>query len=86
MAQGRFIASGADLPVTLDLALTDLVIIHFERFDPLRDRRSLLIEMAQEVAGVYVPAFYREQYGEDGTLKSFAPVEAVPEKIKRVYA
>ena len=58
----------------------------FQRFDPHRDRRSLLIEMAQEVAGVYVPAFYREQYGEDGTLKSFAPVEAVPEKIKRVYA
>jgi radical SAM superfamily enzyme YgiQ (UPF0313 family) len=64
----------------------NLLIPFFQRFDPRQDRRSLLIEMAREVAGVYVPAFYREQYGEDGTLKSFAPVEAVPEKIKRVYA
>jgi radical SAM superfamily enzyme YgiQ (UPF0313 family) len=64
----------------------DLLNPFFERFDPLRDRRSLLIELAQEVAGVYVPAFYQEQYGEDGTLKTFTPVEAVPEKIKRVYS
>jgi radical SAM superfamily enzyme YgiQ (UPF0313 family) len=58
----------------------------FQRFDPHRDRRSLLIELARDVAGVYVPAFYREQYGEDGTLENFAPVADVPEKIKRVYA
>ena len=63
----------------------NLLIPFFQRFDPLRDRRPLLVEMAREVAGVYVPALYREQYGEDGTLKSFAPIEDVPEKIKRVY-
>jgi radical SAM superfamily enzyme YgiQ (UPF0313 family) len=58
----------------------------FRRFDPLRERRPLLIELAREVPGVYVPAFYRERYGEDGTLITFDPVESVPEKIKRVYA
>jgi radical SAM superfamily enzyme YgiQ (UPF0313 family) len=58
----------------------------FQRFDPQQDRLTLLKEMAREVAGVYVPAFYREHYGDDGTLKSFVPVEPVPEKIKRVYA
>jgi radical SAM superfamily enzyme YgiQ (UPF0313 family) len=64
----------------------NLLTPFFERFDPNRDRRPLLKELACEVAGVYVPAFYREQYGEDGTLKAFTPTEAVPEKIQRVYA
>ena len=58
----------------------------FQRFDPDRDRRSLLMALARDVPGVYVPAFYREQYGQDGALESFTPVVAVPEKIKRVYA
>jgi radical SAM superfamily enzyme YgiQ (UPF0313 family) len=64
------------------------VLLHpfFQRFDPDRDRRSLLIELARDVPGVYVPALYREHYGEDGALDSFTPVAAVPEKIKRVYA
>jgi radical SAM superfamily enzyme YgiQ (UPF0313 family) len=57
----------------------------FERFEPHRDRRSMLVELARDVAGVYVPAFYKEQYGADGALKAFLPTAAVPEKIKRVY-
>jgi radical SAM superfamily enzyme YgiQ (UPF0313 family) len=57
----------------------------FERFDPHRDRRSLMMEMAREVAGVYVPDFYKEQYGADGSLEAFLPTVAVPEKVKRVY-
>jgi radical SAM superfamily enzyme YgiQ (UPF0313 family) len=58
----------------------------FERFEPHGERRSLLIELARQVPGVYVPAFYQDQYGDDGTLKTFTPIEEVPEKIQRVYA
>jgi radical SAM family uncharacterized protein len=63
-------------------------LIHpfFEHYDPARDRRSMLIELAGRVPGLYVPAFYTAQYAADGTLKSFAPTQPVPEKVQRVYA
>jgi len=64
----------------------NLVKGFFKHFDPHRERRASLIELARQVPGVYVPAFYRDQYGADGTLKAFTPTEAVPEKIQRVYA
>ena len=62
-----------------------LLLPFFEKFDPRRERRPLLIELASQVPGVYVPAFYQDQYADDGTLKAFTPIEAVPEKIERVY-
>lgn len=58
----------------------------FDRFDPHRDRRSILTELACRVPGVYVPAFYKAQYGVDGTLSAFTPTEAVPDRIQRVFA
>jgi radical SAM superfamily enzyme YgiQ (UPF0313 family) len=58
----------------------------FTRFDPAADRRRFLLEVARDLPGVYVPAFYQEEYQADGTLAAFRPVEAVPEKIRRVYS
>jgi len=63
-----------------------LLIPFFERFDPQRDRQTQLLEMAQQVPGVYVPAFYQAQYDSDGTLSAFVPVQDVPPKVRRVYA
>lgn len=57
----------------------------FERFTPSVERRRLLLGMAQDLEGVYVPCFYDSVYHRDGTLASFAPREDVPERIKRVY-
>lgn len=39
--------------------------------------------MAKDIEGIYVPSFYRDEYNEDGTLKSFTPVNGAPEKIKK---
>ena len=58
----------------------------FKHFDPARDRQSMLIELADRVPGLYVPAFYSPQYAADSTLKAFRPTQSVPEKIQRVYA
>ena len=60
-----------------------LIAPFFEKYDPGRDRREQLLELARQVTGVYVPAFYRDEYTRDGTLKAFRPVEAVPERIRR---
>lgn len=45
------------------------------------DRLSFLKKAAQ-IPGIYVPQFYRAEYHEDGTLKSFTPI--VPEAPERV--
>ncbi len=64
----------------------NLVKPFFERFVPRKDRRDLLLELARSIPGVYVPAFYQDQYDDDGTLSAFTPKEDVPEKIQRIYA
>ncbi len=50
-------------------------------------RRDFL-KMAAKLPGIYVPAFYREEYNDDGTLKALVPVEpeAPPVITKRVVA
>ena len=46
--------------------------------------REEFLEAAAEMPGIYVPAFYDVEYGDDGTLVSFAPSRpGVPEKIVR---
>jgi radical SAM family uncharacterized protein len=57
----------------------------FEAYDPACDRRSMLLELARHVKGVYVPAFYRVNYHESGALSHFTPREDVPAKVERVY-
>ncbi|MBW2010105.1 MAG: TIGR03960 family B12-binding radical SAM protein [Deltaproteobacteria bacterium] len=56
----------------------------FEIFDPGADKKSCLKNLAKNMTGIYVPAFYKVDYNEDGTLSSFDPVCDVPAKIKRV--
>jgi radical SAM superfamily enzyme YgiQ (UPF0313 family) len=62
-----------------------LIESFFSRFDPKADRRSHLRQLAQQVPGVYIPAFYKEQYTQDGTLSAFLPIEDVPGKVRRRY-
>lgn len=55
------------------------------RFDPKVDRITLLKDLAQNIPGVYVPAFYQPRYNPDGTLASFEPLADVPATIKRTF-
>lgn len=57
----------------------------FETFDPGSDRRDMLRELARNVKGTYVPAFYNPTYHESGTLNEFTPIEDVPATVQRVY-
>jgi len=52
-------------------------------FDPGKDRRSLLKQIARDVPGAYVPRFYSACYHDDGTLRSFDPVAEVPARVIR---
>ncbi len=46
--------------------------------------RRQFLEMAAEIEGIYVPAFYDVTYKEDGTIESFLPNNAhAKEKIRR---
>ena len=56
------------------------------RFDPRQERGALLLDLARDVPGVYVPSFYTPHYGEDGTISRFTPNGDVPAKIIRRYA
>ncbi len=57
-----------------------------ERFDPRRERRELLLDLARNVPGFYVPAFYEPGYGPDGALDRFEPVAPVPARVRRPFA
>ena len=57
----------------------------FQVFEPGTDKQELLKNLACQVPGAYVPAFYHARYHADGTLATFEPLEDVPLKIKRVY-
>ncbi len=59
---------------------------YFQRFDPNQPRKSMLAQLAREVPGVYVPAFYQAHYHSDGTLETFRPTHDVPDRIQRVYS
>ena len=50
--------------------------------------RQEFLKLAARIPGVYVPSFYREEYGEDGLLRSFTSIEPdVPDTVtKRVVA
>ncbi|MEZ4528846.1 MAG: radical SAM protein [Desulfobacterales bacterium] len=57
----------------------------FQVFDPDANRKEMLKKLARNIPGLYVPAFYRCAYREDGTLDSFEPLCDVPRKIERVF-
>jgi radical SAM family uncharacterized protein len=57
-----------------------------QTFDPQEDKKTFLVNLARNVPGVYVPAFYQVRYHDDGTLADINPLADVPRKIKRAYA
>ncbi len=48
------------------------------------NRNGLLRAFAENVPGVYVPAFYDVSYHPDGTIAEYRPKKGVPEKVQRV--
>ncbi|MEJ2639767.1 MAG: radical SAM protein [Desulfosarcinaceae bacterium] len=49
-------------------------------------RRQLLLEIAREVPGAYVPRFYAASYLADGTLAALETSADVPTRIQRIFA
>jgi radical SAM superfamily enzyme YgiQ (UPF0313 family) len=51
------------------------------------NRSALLTELAREVPGAYIPAFYEDRYSSEGMLESLNPVgeSFAPRKITRVH-
>ncbi|MGE5629084.1 MAG: TIGR03960 family B12-binding radical SAM protein [Solirubrobacterales bacterium] len=46
--------------------------------------KKAFLRKASQIQGVYVPSLYETAYNEDGTIKSFTPVEdGIPSKIKK---
>ena len=43
---------------------------------------QFLLEVSR-IPGVYVPSFYRHEYGEDGSLCAIVPVNGAPEKVTK---
>ncbi len=56
----------------------------FQTFEPRSDKKIVLKNLARNVPGAYVPAFYQAQYKDDGTLAHVEPLEDVPQKIERI--
>jgi radical SAM superfamily enzyme YgiQ (UPF0313 family) len=56
----------------------------FQVFDPEADRTKMLLALARDVPGVYVPAFYQPRYQTDGTLDRVETVADVPATVQRV--
>ena len=56
----------------------------FQVFEARGDKKKLLKNLALQVPGAYVPAFYQVRYHKNGTLANFEPREDVPPKINRV--
>ncbi len=38
---------------------------------------------AKDIDGIYVPSLYKDEYNDDGTLKSLTPLEDAPSKVKK---
>ncbi len=52
--------------------------------DGTYSRRAFLFRAATELEGFYVPSLYRVEYGADGTVSSFEPVDdRVPRRVKK---
>ena len=61
-----------------------LVSGFFQIFDPSAEKQAGLLALARHVPGLYVPAFYRPRYHEDGTLAAFEPLADVPASVRRL--
>ena len=65
--------------------------VYFELMDRYKENkkaggtRKQFLEMAAEIPGIYVPAFYDVTYKENGEIASFCPNDPkAPEKVKKV--
>lgn len=56
-----------------------------EIFKPGDNKHTVLKNIACNVPGAYVPAFYSVDYRRDGTIASFNPLQDVPPTVERVY-
>lgn len=68
----------------------DAEVILTELIDVLRGypdapKREQLLALARQVPGAYIPAFYRQTYGRNGVPITRAPIEDVPDTIRRPY-
>lgn len=50
-----------------------------------QDRSQLLRELAAQQPGAYVPAGYRPEYQDDGTLAAFIPAPGFPAQVKAIH-
>ena len=53
----------------------------FQVFEPGRDKKELLKELACQVPGAYVPALYQARYQADGTLANLSPWREFRQKL-----
>lgn len=63
----------------------DTVKTFFDYFELGTEKSEILQKIAENVPGIYVPAFYETSYNKNGTIRSFSPLSDVPETIKRIY-
>ena len=56
----------------------------FQIFDPSAEKQESLLSLARQVPGLYVPAFYRPRYHEDGTLAEVNLLADVPASVRRL--
>ncbi|MCB2148557.1 MAG: TIGR03960 family B12-binding radical SAM protein [Deltaproteobacteria bacterium] len=56
----------------------------FQVFDPSAEKQESLLALARQVPGLYVPAFYRPRYHEDGTLAEVNLLADVPASVRRM--
>ncbi len=57
----------------------------FQIFDPSADKQACLLRLARQVPGLYVPAFYRPRYHEDGALAEVERLADVPACVRRSF-
>mmetsp|Transcript_3762 Transcript_3762/g.2237 ORF Transcript_3762/g.2237 Transcript_3762/m.2237 type:complete len:521 (+) Transcript_3762:2600-4162(+) len=62
-----------------------LLPIFFEKLDFSKDIEFNLRYLSQNIAGVYVPKFYKIIYNNDGTICEHKPIADVPKKVKRIF-
>ncbi len=63
----------------------ELLPSFFRFYDPEKEREKMLYDLARNVPGLYVPAFYCPEYRPDGRLGAFFPIRDLPEKIERRF-
>lgn len=49
------------------------------------NRSTLMNELAREIPGAYIPAFYEDRYTPEGVFESLTPLGIAPRKITRVH-